>query len=99
MNEKCEENRAVILYFYSVPCPDCIEQGKVLDDLRDNYFVDMLRIFVLNTNSGEPIAQDLMKTYDIDQTPSIVVGNTTYVGFVRKEKLIDVINSTLNQST
>ena len=99
VTEKCEENKVAILYFYSVPCPDCIQQGKILDDLRDNYFDDNIRIFVLNTNSRESIAQDLMKTYGINKTPSIVVVNTTYVGFVGKEKLIDVINSTLNKST
>jgi len=99
VTEKCEENKVAILYFYSVPCQDCIEQGKILDDLRDNYFGDNIRIFVLNTNSKESIAQDLMKTYGISKTPSIVVINTTYVGFVGKDKLIDVINSTLNKST
>jgi len=99
VTEKCEENKVAILYFYSVPCPDCIEQGKILDDLRDNYFGDNIRIFVLNTNSKESIAQDLMKTYGISKTPSIVVVNTTYVGFVGKDKLIDAINSTLNKST
>ena len=99
VTEKCEENKVAILYFYSVPCSDCIEQGKILDDLRDNYFGDNIRIFVLNTNSKESIAQDLMKTYGINKTPSIVVVNTTYVGLVEKNKLIDVINSTLNKST
>jgi len=99
VTEKCEENKVAILYFYSVPCQDCIEQGKILDDLRDNYFGDNIRIFVLNTNSKESIAQDLMKTYGISKTPSIVVVNTTYVGFVEKDKLIDAINSTLNKST
>jgi thiol-disulfide isomerase/thioredoxin len=99
VTEKCEENKVAILYFYSVPCPDCIQQGKILDDLRDNYFGDNIRIFVLNTNSKESISQDLMKTYGIVKTPSIVVVNTTYVGFVEKDKLIDIINSTLNKST
>jgi len=98
VTEKCDENKVVILYFYSVPCTDCIQQGNVLDDLRDNYFVDKLRIFVLNTNSKESISQDLIKTYGIEKTPSIVIANTTYLGFVEKEKLIDVINTTLNQS-
>jgi len=98
VTEKCDEDKVVILYFYSVPCTDCIQQGNVLDDLRDNYFVDKLRIFVLNTNSKESISQDLIKTYGIEKTPSLVISNTTYMGFVGRGKLIDVINATLNQS-
>ena len=98
VTEKCEQNKVVILYFYSVPCSDCIRQGNILDDLRDNYFNDKIRIFVLNTNSKESITQDLMKTYGISKTPSIILFNTTYVGFTNKEKLTDTINSTLNKS-
>lgn len=94
--ERCEENKVVILYFYSVPCPECIQQGRILDELREKTFKDKMRVFVLNTNSNEAIVQDLVKTYDIVKTPSLVVGNSTYIGFVDKDELKNIITTSLS---
>jgi len=93
VNQKCEEEKIVILYFYSVPCSECIQQGNILDELREEVFGNKMRVFVLNVNSNESIVQDLVKTYDVIETPSIVIGNSTYVGLVNKDKLEDVISS------
>jgi len=95
-NERCEENKVVILYFYSVPCPECIQQGRILDELREKTFKDKMRVFVLNTNSNEAIVQDLVKTYDIVKTPSLVVGNSTYIGLVDKDELKNIITTSLS---
>jgi len=95
-NERCEENKVVILYFYSVPCPECIQQGKILDELREKTFGNKMRVFVLNTNSNESIVQDLMRTYNIVKTPSLVVGNSTYIGLVDKDELEDIITTSLS---
>ena len=95
-NSICEQNKAVILYFYSVPCSDCIEQGLILDELREKKFEDQMWVFVLNTNSNETIVKNLMKTYDINETPSIVIGNSSYVGFVDKYELETIIKTSLN---
>lgn len=94
--ERCEENKVVILYFYSVPCPECIQQGRILDELREKTFKDKIRVFVLNTNSNEAIVQDLVKTYDIVKTPSLVVGNSTYIGLVDKDELKNIITTSLS---
>lgn len=94
--ERCEENKVVILYFYSVPCLECIQQGRILDELREKIFGDKMRVFVLNTNSNEAIVQDLMKTYDIIKTPSLVAGNSTYIGLVDKDELKNIITTSLS---
>lgn len=94
--ERCEENKVVILYFYSVPCSECIQQGRILDELREKTFKDKMRVFVLNTNSNEAIVQDLVKTYDIVKTPSLVVGNSTYIGLVDKDELKNIITTSLS---
>ena len=94
--ERCEENKVVILYFYSVPCSECIQQGRILDELREKTFKDKMRVFVLNTNSNEAIVQDLVKTYDIVKTPSLVVGNSTYIDLVDKDELKNIITTSLS---
>lgn len=95
VNEKCKEDKATLLYFYSVPCEDCIEQGEILDELREKTFQNKLRVFVLNVNYQEPIVQVLKKTYNITETPSIVIGDSTYSGLVDKEELSKIITKFL----
>jgi thiol-disulfide isomerase/thioredoxin len=95
VNEKCKENKVTLLYFYSVPCKSCIEQGKILDELREKTFQNKIRIFVLNVNYDETIVQILKKTYNITETPSIVIGSSTYTGLTDKEKLSEIIEKHL----
>jgi thiol-disulfide isomerase/thioredoxin len=96
VNQKCEEDKIVILYFYSVPCSECIQQGNILDELREEVLGDKMRVFVLNINSNESIVQDLVKTYNVVKTPSLVIGNSTYAGLVNKDKLEGIIASSLS---
>jgi len=93
--EKCPEDKVVVLYFYSVPCPECIKQGNILDELREERFKDKLRVFVLNVDSDESIVQVLKKTYNITETPSIVIGDSSYVGLMERDKLSEIIFNSL----
>jgi len=96
VTEKCVEDKVVILYFYSVPCSDCIKQGNILDDLREKKFKDRLRVFVLNYDSDEEIVKVLKKTYNITETPSIVIGNSTYVGLIERDELSNITLKSLS---
>ena len=91
IKEKCKENAASVLYFYSVPCEECLKQGDVFDDLISNYFNYKLRVFVLDTGVDEPMVKILKETYQINSTPSFVMGNKTYQGFMDKEQLKKLI--------
>ncbi len=90
IKEKCDEGVAVVLYFYSIPCDKCLEQGNILDDLRSD-FGSKLRVFVLDMGIDEPIVKTLKSTYLITETPSMVIGNQTFQGFVDKNMLKDAI--------
>lgn len=87
LKEKCNINTTIILYFYSIPCSDCLEQGFVLDELRENIFKDKMKVFVLDVNTDEPMIDVLKKTYNITKTPSIVINEKTYSGFINKDEL------------
>jgi thiol-disulfide isomerase/thioredoxin len=95
MKEKCRNDVVVLLYFYSVPCDECIEQGHILDDLGARYFKDKLIVFVLNSDIDEPIVSTLKKTNKVSKTPAIVIGDQTYEGLVSEDRLKDIISGEL----
>ncbi|MEA3254900.1 MAG: hypothetical protein U9Q22_03585 [Candidatus Altiarchaeota archaeon] len=95
MTEKCRKDRVVLLYFYSVPCEGCSEQGHILDELRDDHFKEKLMIFVLNSDLDEPIVNMLKTTHNVSKTPALVIGNKTYNGLIEKERLKEIISEGL----
>lgn len=94
LKERCK-GKVVALYFYSVPCEDCIEQGHILDKVRKENFEEELSVFVLNTNLDEPIVNMLKTAYSIEKTPSLVIGEKTYSGLISEENLTRIISKEL----
>ncbi|HDI72853.1 MAG TPA: hypothetical protein ENF58_01830 [Candidatus Altiarchaeales archaeon] len=95
MKDKCGNNVVVVLYFYSVPCQECIEQGHILDELREKNFHDKLIVFVLNADLDEPIVNMLKKTHNISSTPALVIEDKTYKGLIERERLKEIISEKL----
>jgi thiol-disulfide isomerase/thioredoxin len=91
LNDKCKDDKIILLYFYSIPCPDCEKQGKELDELRGD-FKDDIKIFVLDGGLDLPMINTLKKTYGINVTPSVVFGNKTFSGFISKEELVKALS-------
>jgi len=73
-----------------------IGENITIDDLRKEYFKDKLRVFVLNVDTDESIVQVLKKTYNITETPSIVIRESTYIGLMEREKLSEIIYNSLS---
>jgi len=97
VKERCKGNATVILYFYSVPCDECIQQGRILDKLREEKFNEKMLIFVLNADLDEPIVNTLKTAYSIKKTPSLVIGEKTYSGLIDEENLTGIIFEELNK--
>jgi len=91
LNDKCDGRKIILLYFYSIPCPDCERQGRELDELRED-FKDGIKIFVLDGGLDLPMINTLKKTYGVNVTPSIVFENKTFSGFISKEELIKLLS-------
>jgi len=91
LNDKCNDRKIILLYFYSIPCPDCEKQGKELDELR-KYLKNDIKIFVLDGGLDLPMINTLKKTYEVNVTPSIVFGNKTFSGFIVKDELVKVLS-------
>ena len=91
LNMRCNENKTTILYFYSVPCEGCREQGIVLDEIWQKYG-GRIKIFVLNANSEETMVQLLAKTYNITSTPAMLIHEKTYYGVLGIDALDELVS-------
>ncbi len=89
----CELNYSTILYFYASPndCPDCSEQGNILDAIRIYYNNEIL-IFPLDTSIGLDAVDILINVYNITQYPSLVIDGETHPGFMNYQKLKETLD-------
>lgn len=84
---------ATILYFYSTQkeCPDCAKQAFVLDYLKRS-FKDKLLIFSFDSKMiEEPMISLLMRIYDIQDYPGLVVEGETFNKFTEKDVILPLI--------
>lgn len=87
--EKCGMNLTHGLYFYSVDCKECVEQGEQLDELNRKIKASGKDIvmFPIDFNMDEPIVSNLKKYYGISSTPAIIINDKVFQGrlFTAKE--------------
>lgn len=92
--EVCEEDVLPVLYLYSIPCDECLEQGKILDEIKAMYPNKVLT-FTIDSGVNLPIVQTLIKSYNITKTPALVIEEEVYQGLISKEEIKDIICSKL----
>lgn len=90
IKQSCGDDSVPTLYFFSVPCEDCIEQGKILTELREKYGKGF-PVFSLNARADQPAIKILTKSFNITETPSLILDSTPIQGFVSKENLDNII--------
>jgi len=90
--ESCDSDNVIILYFYSnEDCDSCETQGVILSYLKGK-FKDKLLNFALDINFvQEPMITILKNTYDINETPTLIINDEKYEGFYSQEELIQII--------
>jgi hypothetical protein len=94
IKQSCLDTSVPILYFYSVPCDDCIEQGMILDRLREKYG-RKLPVFSLNSGIDQPAIKILTKSFNITRTPAMIIDSLVIQGSVTEEALDKMICSRL----
>ncbi|MBL7206176.1 MAG: hypothetical protein ISS36_01095 [Candidatus Aenigmarchaeota archaeon] len=87
--DRCKENIVPILYFYSKNCTKCIEQGSVLDSIRDD--VENIAIFTIDLNLDETIVETIKESYVIKETPALIINNYLYEGFINSTELKEIL--------
>jgi len=92
--ELCNTDIVTVLYFYSdESCPTCPDQGTILSYYK-RVFQDSLRVFPINLDFDEDgSVQAVVKRYDIDSTPTLVVDDDKYEGVISKESLKPILCS------
>jgi hypothetical protein len=92
ISAKCNTKPVFILYFYSTDCPLCEQQGYVLTYLREQY--PNLRIYSFDYNLDNPALRTMISLYQIKETtPSMVINDKVYSGFIDKDKLTATLPS------
>ena len=69
-------------------CFDCSAQGYILTYLK-SIFGEKLLVFSLDVNFNEPMVQILKENYEIEELPTVIVGDKVFSGLTKKEELIN----------
>ena len=88
----CGDEAVSVLFFYrrNQICGDCGTQGVILTYLKE-MFKDKLLVFSLDADVDDPLITIIKGTYNITETPSIVVEEKVFEGFVEREVLREEI--------
>jgi len=89
----CETDYVIALYFHSKACGRCNDQGFILTYLK-KVFGERVLIFALDSDFElEPMVGILKDSYNVTETPTIIVGGEKLEGFQGKDELLEVVCS------
>jgi len=91
LSNRCGYNITTVLYFSGEDCGACKNQSIVLDAIREEN--GNVRVYWFD-GAIEVSTVDILETlFDINQYPSMVVGEQTFTEFLPYEELKEVINN------
>lgn len=92
INEKCAEDKILVLYFYSnTNCEKCEQQGIELTEARKiatSNGSTKINVYALDGEFKSAIVDAFKKKYNVSSYPTIVIENKTYTGFIEKDMLV-----------
>jgi len=93
--EICGDDDVVtILYFYSSRnCDTCEHQGAVLTSLKEDFKSNLLIFSVDSLFEEEPMIKILEDSFEIEETPALVINNELVRSFTNREDLREIICS------
>ncbi len=96
--KKCNMNVLPVLYFYKKDCETCPQQGTILSYFKD-LLEDKLLVFPINMNlvDQEPMVKIMQSQFNVTEFPTLVVDNIKYEGIVDKQKMEEIICSSLKE--
>ena len=96
----CNANITTILFFYDDDdkCGECSNQGYVLSYLKNVSGDQLLNSAIYGKYEVEPMVGIIKTTYEVNEYPTLVIEDETFVGFMSadglKEQICEVINNT-----
>ena len=91
----CQDESVSAMYFFSVPCEDCIEQGEIIDEMRLKYG-EGFSVFVLNSDIDQPAVKILTRSFNITETPAMIIDSKPFLGKMSRDSLDNLICTKLN---
>ena len=85
VRERCGQDIIPVLYFYSRDCKSCVEQGMVLDKLRE--FSNAL-VYTIDINLDSDAVAVVKEAYGIGMAPSLIINDKIYRGFISYEEIM-----------
>ncbi len=100
MNDWCEVNQSVILYFYKKKeeCPDCDAQAFVLTDIKNDLNQE-IAIFSFDSDLALAPVTILAQYYNVTTYPCIIVDEIPYCGLYDKKMMMEIFCASKNLST
>ena len=95
INADCEKNVQSVLYYYAVPCAQCIKQGDALDDVVSK-FDGNVAVYAVDKDVDVPLLRTMLKSHKITSAPSLVIDTQVYSGFLSKDNLTDILCQKIN---
>ncbi len=86
IQQSCSSDSVIALYFYSVPCDDCVEQGEIFEEIEAKYG-ERFSVFVLNKDIDQPAINILARSFNITETPAIILDSRTFQGLMSRDAL------------
>jgi hypothetical protein len=91
VRNRCGKNVVPVLYFYSSDCDDCIEQGYVLDALRED--VDNMYVFTIDFNLDDETVSTIKQVYSVGEVPALIVNENVLPGFHDYDEVLAAIRN------
>ena len=93
VEERCENQVLPILFVYSTNCPECDQQDKDLQDVKNKY--TNVLVYAVDYNLDETAVTLLKSAYEINSTPSMIIKGNLY-SKLSKEELENIVCSSIN---
>lgn len=91
LGKRCDYTVATVLYFHAPDCGDCRNQSIVLDQIRsENSYV---RVYWMDTSIEEGTLGTLERLYDVQEYPTLVLGEENYPGFTSYDEFTLALRS------
>jgi len=90
--QECDDNLEPVLFFYSTynSCPECVAQGKVLDEVRAECSNVRAYAFPADTEDISMI-KSFKAYYGIVGVPTIVINDEKHEGLVNKAEIKELV--------
>jgi glutaredoxin len=90
--QECDDNLEPILFFYSTynSCPECVAQGKVLDEVRAE--CSNVRVYAFPADTEDiSMIKSFKAYYGIVGVPTIVINDEKHEGLANKAEIKELV--------